>query len=260
MNAWMVLFAIVVVAVLFVLLPVGGATLAHYWRPRRLRCPMAGSDASVQVDATGAALSELIGVRALTARACSRWPWAWGCRQQCLADERAASGRNGAASSPRAIGPRIILAALDGSAESEAVLGEVEAIARDENARVRLLHVTPIPAAVEVEDRIVAYADQETARVELLTQAYLATLARRLPGIRTEGIVRFGDPVEEIVAEAESSGADLIAMATHDWTGMARLRWGSVTDAVASATRIPVIRVACASAAPVNGRLFEATR
>jgi hypothetical protein len=86
MNPWIIL-AIGLVAVLFVVLPVAGATLARYRRPQPLRCPLAGTDATVKVDAVGAALWELLGVRRLRVEACSRWPGVWGCRQQCVADE-----------------------------------------------------------------------------------------------------------------------------------------------------------------------------
>jgi nucleotide-binding universal stress UspA family protein len=124
------------------------------------------------------------------------------------------------------------------------VLPAVGAIAREEGARIRLLRVSAPPPAVEAGDRVIAYADQETARVELEGLAYLKNLTELLPGATVDLVVRFGDSVEKIVEEAESSGADLIAMATHDRTGIAWLRWGSVTDAVAGATRIPVMRVA----------------
>jgi universal stress protein A len=95
------------------------------------------------------------------------------------------------------------LVPLDGSAGSEAVLPTVGELARAEGAIVRLLRVVP----------------------------------------RVEAVVRFGDPVEEIVEEAESAGVDLIALATHRRTGVRRLLKGSVAERVERATAIPVLLV-----------------
>lgn len=55
--------------------------------------------------------------------------------------------------------------------------------------------------------------------------------------------VRFGDPAEEIVREAESVGVNLVAMATHRRTGVRRLVRGSVAEKVERATTIPVLLV-----------------
>ena len=237
MNAWIVLLAIAALTVLFVLVPVGAGTFAHYRNARRQRCPVTGTDAMVSVDATSAALAELAGGNAITAVACSRWP-AWGCRQQCLHD--AASE---AAPSAAGAGRRTILVPLDGTRDAETVLPEVESIARKEGAQLRLVHVAALPDAVRLGDHVVSYADQETERVELEMLAYLRGVGERLRGLRVERVVRFGEPTREILAEAEASGADLIAMASHDRSGLARLRRGSVTDAIAHGTRVPVIRV-----------------
>ncbi len=245
MNAWIVLPAIVVVAVLFVLLPVGAATFARYRRPRQLRCPLAATDASVQVDAARAALWELIGARLLRVRACSRWPRAWGCRQQCLAQEEASAGEEKDVPADKTCGARTILVPLDGTPESEALLPAVAAVARDEGAALRLLRTSPMPPPVRVGERIVAYVDQETDRIDTEVRRYLGGLAARMPGIRVDEVVRFGEPADVIVAEAESSGADLIAMASHDPAGIVGSRWDRLANAVARATRIPVFRVPC---------------
>ena len=74
-------------ALLFVLIPVALTALFQYRRPRLLRCPVTERDAAVRIQAGVAALSALIGVRALVLRDCSLWqvdnPR---CCQECLAD------------------------------------------------------------------------------------------------------------------------------------------------------------------------------
>ena len=121
---------------------------------------------------------------------------------------------------------RVILVPLDGAPGSEAVLETVGEIARAEGASVRLLSVQPPPHEVEVEGRVVAYSDQETERVEGEARDYLNRAAAGLGPLAVSFAVRFGEPVAQIVEEAEASHATLIAMATHRRTGIARHRQG----------------------------------
>jgi len=71
----------------------------------------------------------------------------------------------------------------------------------------------------------------------------LRRLAQRLDGVAVDASVRFGDPAEEIVDQAEATGADLIAMATHRRTGLARLVRRGVAERVERATTVPVVLV-----------------
>ena len=136
-----------------------------------------------------------------------------------------------------------ILVPLDGSPGSETVLATAEEVARAEGASVHLLHVAPLPEVLRSGDRIVAYADQESARVEHEGLAYLKEVSAGLRGVEVEQAVRFGEPGEQIVEEATSAGADLIAMATHRRAGVRRILKGSVAEQVRRATRIPVLLV-----------------
>jgi nucleotide-binding universal stress UspA family protein len=52
---------------------------------------------------------------------------------------------------------------------------------------------------------------------------------------------RYGDPVTEIVAAAHESGADIIAMTTHGRSGITRLWFGSVAEAVLRRAAVPVL-------------------
>jgi nucleotide-binding universal stress UspA family protein len=56
----------------------------------------------------------------------------------------------------------------------------------------------------------------------------------RSKGVKTQRIVRTGDPATEIVNEAEECGADLIIMGSHGYTGIKRLLLGSVAVSVVS--------------------------
>jgi nucleotide-binding universal stress UspA family protein len=54
---------------------------------------------------------------------------------------------------------------------------------------------------------------------------------------------RRGRPAEEILASTRESGANLIAMATHACTGLGRLRFGSVAEAVLRDAPVPVFMI-----------------
>jgi CBS domain-containing protein/nucleotide-binding universal stress UspA family protein len=144
---------------------------------------------------------------------------------------------------PEPASSRTILVPLDGASGSEAVLETIGEIARAEDASVRLLSVHPPVHEVEVEGRILAFADQETARVEAEAQDYLKRVAVSLGSVSVSFAVRFGEPVEQIVAEAEAASATLIAMASHRRTGIARIVKGSVAEHVERTTTIPVMLV-----------------
>lgn len=55
-----------------------------------------------------------------------------------------------------------------------------------------------------------AFVDQEFERLETEGLDYLRAIEAKLDGVPVECVVRFGDPVEEILREADAFGADLI--------------------------------------------------
>jgi universal stress protein A len=114
-----------------------------------------------------------------------------------------------------------ILVPLDLKTEPDAVTRVVADAARGAGATVRLLYVAPRPdAVVDVDGRIIAYADQEGARLEAEALDYLRAVEIALDDVPVESIVRFGDPAEEILREADEFGADLIALATPRGAGL----------------------------------------
>jgi hypothetical protein len=63
MTPWLGLLAIVLLALVFVALPVGLAAAWRSWGVKVVRCPLRGQDASIEV--THAGLAEATGIRAL---------------------------------------------------------------------------------------------------------------------------------------------------------------------------------------------------
>lgn len=84
MNALTLIPALVLIAVLYVLVPVAAAVFAHYRNGTRLRCPVTDRNALVLVDARRAAVGEVFGRPSLQAKSCSLWPEQRGCAQACL--------------------------------------------------------------------------------------------------------------------------------------------------------------------------------
>ena len=107
-----------------------------------------------------------------------------------------------------------ILVPITGDEHSDAIVPVVAALGRDTGASVRLLRVFPVPErVVGTHGRTVAYADQEMARLTGEGLNDLRRVEAQLESVPVESVVRFGEPVEEIVLEAEAFGADLIALA-----------------------------------------------
>ena len=130
-----------------------------------------------------------------------------------------------------------ILVPLDGSPLAEGVLPHVQELARSIGAEVVLLRVAfahIFPGADPIETQVTAVQEAE---------AYVADRATILQdaGVRAEGKVRYGDPVEEIVDHVTWDHIDLIAMATHGRTGLKRVVLGSVAEQVLRRSPIPML-------------------
>jgi nucleotide-binding universal stress UspA family protein len=170
-----------------------------------------------------------------------------------------------------------ILATLDGSKESLAVLEPLQMLAQECQPDIALLTVVVPPAAVPREPgavdvilpggalgtvtaptmRVEAILqpgepkwaespDQAIARVEAEARDALADAAKRLPasgGAAEKTVLMAEDPAAAIVGFAREWGADLIAMATHGRTGLREVVQGSVAAAVLRTARVPVLMV-----------------
>jgi nucleotide-binding universal stress UspA family protein len=136
---------------------------------------------------------------------------------------------------------RRVVVPLDGSSLAEAILPFILDIAGPLDMEVHLVRVIqPVPPEVIEGSRHVVLEDVPARMRE--ASDYLAGAAARLDtrGIRVRTDVRRGEPVTEIVAAAKDAGADLIAMTTHGRSGLGRLLFGSVAEAVLRQADLPV--------------------
>ena len=137
-----------------------------------------------------------------------------------------------------------ILVPLDRSDDAWATLPVVASMARDSGATVRLLHVAPVPSErVTSGGRVVAFASQEMERVEQNRLEYLDGAASQLEGVPVERVVRFGDPAEEILLEADAFGADLIAVTARS-RGWLRQTFARVTGRLFRRSSVPLLVLA----------------
>ena len=135
-----------------------------------------------------------------------------------------------------------VLVPLDGSRVAEGILPFILQIAGPLNMELLLVYVVrPIaPQAVEETTQFTVY-DIEARLKE--AREYLTGVAADLQrqGVRLSIDARRGEPVQEIVAAAHESRADIIAMTTHGRSGLSRLMFGSVAEAVLRQAEIPVL-------------------
>ncbi len=135
---------------------------------------------------------------------------------------------------------RRILFATDFSPPSEAALEHASSLARDQSARLLIVHVEE-PASIYGAGEYSVPPPSAPARRELAR-----LLAQVVP---TQGDVPYthrlllGDPAREIIRLAEEESVDLIVMGTHGRTGLVRLLMGSVAQTVVRRAGCPVLTV-----------------
>ncbi len=134
---------------------------------------------------------------------------------------------------------RIILT-LDGSKHAECALPHAESLAKGLGVKLVLLQVIPYP---EVRDAGVE-ADW-AAQGRKYMEGVAAGLKKN--GVKeVEVDVLWGEVQKEIIEFAQTDENSLLVISTHGRTGLARLAFGSVTEAVLRlATLIPVVVCHC---------------
>ena len=139
----------------------------------------------------------------------------------------------------------VILVPLDGSKRAEAILPHVEELARRYEARVVFLGVVEPVVVADAGWADLQLSQQIYDEHVGQTEAYLGGLKGefREKGIRAQVRVGHGSPVDAIIAAAEAETADLVAMASHGRTGLARAFYGSVAAGVLNRVDRPLLMV-----------------
>jgi nucleotide-binding universal stress UspA family protein len=144
---------------------------------------------------------------------------------------------------------RKILVPMDDSDLAESVLPHVEKVAKEsQTAEVVLLRVCeppvvladyPAPSDTHWEEHL----KQETAHAQQQCKLYLIDAEQRLKkaGLSVSSASMLGSAPKEIVNYAMKNQVDLIIMASHGRSGIARWVFGSTAQKVRRASPIPVI-------------------
>lgn len=135
-----------------------------------------------------------------------------------------------------------ILVPLDGSPIGEGILEPALALARPMGARLTLLHV--VAPHVTMGARVSPLPKGHLKERLQKAEQYLGGVTDRLraDGYEAEAVIESHfAPARSILQTAESREADLIAIATHGYTGVKRAILGSVTDKVLRAARWPLL-------------------
>ncbi len=137
---------------------------------------------------------------------------------------------------------RKVLCPIDFSDHSLAALNLALKVTQQNDAKLYLLNVAPVPAGAAGFQPVPmdAYPFHEEDRHE-----ELAELAReRIPaGVRYETLVISGDPAARVLETVRGLAADLIVMGTHGHRGLTRLVLGSVAERVVRESPVPVLSV-----------------
>jgi len=138
-----------------------------------------------------------------------------------------------------------LLLPTDGSAFSEAAARRALQLAKEQEARVTVIHVVP-------EFHVLSYRTSlmEGTREEFLAdcksqaQHFIAEIEKvaREEGVPCDSVVASSDhPYEAIAATAEREHCDLIVMASHGRRGIAKFVLGSQATRVLAHTSVPLL-------------------
>ena len=151
-----------------------------------------------------------------------------------------------------------ILVPLDGSKLAEAILPEVEELARALKARLSLVRVSRAHVFPGVDPT------ESQLKVVRLAEDYLAALREKLSVADIEIHASYGSPADKILELSRRQGIDLIAMSTHGRSGIGRWLLGSVAEKVVRHSDIPVLllrsREKVETSAPKDGDIPEDPR
>lgn len=138
---------------------------------------------------------------------------------------------------------KTILAPVDFSEATEAVVAEAADLARAMNGQVVLLTVLQPPAITNEYSALVDNLAEIMAAGEKNAARRLAELESKLKAaqVRVETVQLNGPPIRLIVEQAKTRGASYIVMGSHGHTALYDLLVGSTTHGVLMRAGCPVV-------------------
>lgn len=148
-----------------------------------------------------------------------------------------------------------ILVAVDGSEYSSKALSHAVGLAEKFGARITLIHVysivlPPVPADALMSPTVITPASavgaaKITDDAKKLGEKILDEAARTVEehGIQADKVLKEGDVVKEIVAEAERGKHDLVVVGHRGMSRLGELLLGAVSEGVSHKAPCPVLIV-----------------
>jgi nucleotide-binding universal stress UspA family protein len=149
-----------------------------------------------------------------------------------------------------------ILVCLDGSSLAEQILPYAIEQALHFHSKVVLLRVIRVPGrALPGEPELVEKEDEPITPKEDEVATYLDNIANSLikKGLDVEGvIISARKPDIAIVTYARENKVDLIALATHGYSTLGQLVWGSVSESVVRKSKLPMLIIKAQEQLPIS--------
>jgi nucleotide-binding universal stress UspA family protein len=140
---------------------------------------------------------------------------------------------------------RRILMPIDGSACSDAALAHGLQLAKEQGAKVKILHVLDTQALYLLYEGM--YVEEIADRWRREGEAFVTRAAEQARaagvGVTTELADEGGRIPDVIVGNAKAWPADLIVMGTHGRHGFDHLLLGSAAEGVVRTTPVPVLLI-----------------
>ena len=141
---------------------------------------------------------------------------------------------------------KTILVPLDGSKRAEAIVPHVEQLALKYGAKVIFLQVVQPHATLSGVDAVPGEVYRKAyEQQQLEAQKYLEGMAGtfREKGIATAAHIVSGRIIDQILSVAEREQIDLVAIASHGRTGLARVFYGSIAAGILNRIDRPLLLV-----------------
>jgi nucleotide-binding universal stress UspA family protein len=136
-----------------------------------------------------------------------------------------------------------VLVPLDGSDLAECALSHAKGMVKEGYAgEIIVLNVIDIPASIFAEG--IDAGDIQKAQLAA-SRKYLKEMQDRLraEGLEIKAEILKGQAAQAIADYAQQNGVELIVIATHGYSGMKRLMFGSVALRVLHDSRVPVLLI-----------------
>ncbi|WP_414661036.1 universal stress protein [Horticoccus sp. 23ND18S-11] len=157
---------------------------------------------------------------------------------------------------------KTILAPVDFSGASDAVIAEAATLARALDARVVLLNIVQPPVLTAEYAPLLQDIAEITAAGEKNAARQLEKLEEKLKGefVTVEGVHAVGAPIAHIIEQADKVDADYIVMGSHGHTALYDLLVGSTTHGVLMRAKCPVIIVPAVKDGKVRKRKSDSRK